>query len=457
MENITITQQEAERLADILINTQRFNRPENEAVSKKVGVYDLLKKSEEIKHNAPYADNYETEKREISEAEKLSDEAKVKISSVMKDNGYVVPDLTQSGKENQIREQLQEIGFSEKDVDVLIENGLGKAETTGETISLTMKNTEQVKSVLQEKGFDFEEQGDNLKLKGKLYIQEGVEVEATPQNLDLLKKNDISYFDLADKERKVFVPLQAKKVATLIALTAIAGPAGIAVQILLNQTGLLNKLVDQHQLSVEQQLALQKGLTVAAMQRVDGKDVKQFLYRDQETGGLHRINMSDVQIPKSFMGVQLTPAQLSSLKEGKNVDVMRDGVYYQFRLDLQEESGLKAAYKQVSFDNYKEVPKPNSPDADKLEYISVAGKQGVDDIYHGNGMRMERDSFLEGHNLKDRFVELEKLSKSLNSGSIDPYSAAFKVATNELKEKSSQFAELAEDVIFFDANKGRGR
>lgn len=79
--------------------------------------------------------------------------------------------------------------------------------------------------------------------------------------------------------------MRAKKVATLLALGIVAGPIGaLAIQVVLNQTGLLNKMIDQHQLSFSQKEALKQGFTVMAMQRENGKDVKQFMYVDKETG-----------------------------------------------------------------------------------------------------------------------------------------------------------------------------
>ena len=58
-----------------------------------------------------------------------------------------------------------------------------------------------------------------------------------------------------------------------------------------------------------------------AMQRENGKDVKQFMYVDKETGKIDRVNVNDIYIPKKIEGVDLTPAQMQSLKNGKNVNI----------------------------------------------------------------------------------------------------------------------------------------
>ena len=60
----------------------------------------------------------------------------------------------------------------------------------------------------------------------------------------------------------------------LLALGIVAGPIGaLAIQVVLNQTGLLNKLIDQHQLSFSQKEALKQGFTGMAIQRENGKNV----------------------------------------------------------------------------------------------------------------------------------------------------------------------------------------
>lgn len=43
---------------------------------------------------------------------------------------------------------------------------------------------------------------------------------------------------------------------------------------------------------------MKQGFTVMAMQRENGKDVKQFMYVDKETGKINRVNVNDIYIPK---------------------------------------------------------------------------------------------------------------------------------------------------------------
>lgn len=85
----------------------------------------------------------------------------------------------------------------------------------------------------------------SMRAEGKLVVKEGYSVDGTPEKMKFLQDNDITYFKLAENQRKLFVPLKAKKVATLLAASVIMGPIpALLVQIVMNQTGMLDKLLN---------------------------------------------------------------------------------------------------------------------------------------------------------------------------------------------------------------------
>lgn len=49
---------------------------------------------------------------------------------------------------------------------------------------------------------------------------------------------------------------------------------------------------------------------------------------------------------------------------------------------------------------FKYVPKPNSPDAEKIAYVQAHGAQGVNDIWEMGGVNLERDSFLDKYDVE---------------------------------------------------------
>lgn len=145
---------------------------------------------------------------------------------------------------------------------------------------------------------------------------------------------------------------------------------------------------------------------------------------------------------KKIEGVDLTPAQMQSLKNGKNVNIEIEGVQTYCRLDLNEPTGVKiAGFKEFKSDRtFTDIPKPNSPDEDKLRYISLRGKQGIDDIYGRNGDKLERDTFLDKYNLKEHYYQIDMAVKAGGS----PLSAA----SMAIKEKVAQLKDLAATLLF---------
>ena len=411
-----ISKEEAKYLIDVVISKGNVISPEASKVIEKLGFGNDIKEIDKMELEATYADLAETTKQELEEAKMKRSELADKISSSLKDMGYDIPVLSETEKMDNIKAALKDFGFSEEEINKFVANDLVSAETTGKGFELNFKNEESTKKNLQDKGIDFEEDGEKLKVKGKLYITEGFEIDNTAENRLLLESNDIKFFQKADNERKLFVPLRAKKVGMLLAMGIVGGPIGaLAIQIALNQTGLLNKMLDQHLLPASQKKALKEGLTIL---------------------------VNDIQIPKKFQGVDLTPAQINALKNGKNVTLDMGGTEILCRLDLNEKSGIKVAgFKEFKSDRaFTDIPTVNSPDEEKLKYISLTGKQGVDNIYGRGGDKLERDSFLEKYNLKEEYYKIDMAMKTGGSPMM--------AAGMAMKEKMSQFKDLAASLLF---------
>lgn len=438
-----IDREDAKKLIQVVLHKGDVSFSNLKDVLDKAGVLKDAEIIEKYELKAEYADNHATAMKEIEQAKSMRVELSNKVKDVLEANGYDIPVLSEEEKNERITSALRDLGFSDEEVDKFLKDGVDIAETTGKGFTLNFKNDESLKKLLEDKGIDFEEQGENIKVKGKLFISEGFEIDNTAENRLKLEAENIKFFQKAEDERKLFVPLRAKKVATLLALGIVAGPIGaLAIQVVLNQTGLLNKMIDQHQLSFSQKEALKQGFTVMAMQRENGKDVKQFMYVDKETGKINRVNVNDIYIPKKIEGVDLTPAQMQSLKNGKNVNIEIEGVQTYCRLDLNEPTGVKiAGFKEFKSDRtFTDIPKPNSPDEDKLRYISLRGKQGIDDIYGRNGDKLERDTFLDKYNLKEHYYQIDMAVKAGGS----PLSAA----SMAIKEKVAQLKDLAATLLF---------
>lgn len=437
-----INKEEAKALIDVIISKGNDLSLESMKVIKKIGLNEKVMKIYQLEQEAMYADSVDAQMRDFRDIKEARSELVDNISSLLKESGFDIPVLSEDRKKDYLKGALKDFGFSEKDIENFISNDMVNAETIGKGFELNFKNDEKVKKTLQDKGIDFEEDGEKLKVKGKLYVTEGFEIDNTAEHRLKLESNDIMFFKKAEDERKLFVPLRAKKVGMLLAMGIVGGPVGaLAIQIVLNQTGLLDKMLDKHLLSPSQKKSLKEGFTILAAQRENGKDVKQFMFVDKETGKINKVNVNDIQIPRKFRGIDLTTAQINSLKNGRNVTLDVDGREFLCRLDLNEKSGIKVAgFKEFKSDReFTKIPTVNSPDVEKLKYISFAGKQGIDDIFGRGGDRLERDTFLEKYNLKEQFYKIDMALAGNN-----PMMAA----SAAMKEKFSQLKELAGSVLF---------
>ncbi len=213
------------------------------------------------------------------------------------------------------------------------------------------------------------------------------------------------------------------------------GPVpALLVQIVMNQTGLLDKLLNQHLISAEQKVALANGLTVRATNVVDGKSVEQFVYVDKDTGAINRVNLNDVRLPNHLNGVELSPDQMNKLKEGKTIEFVADGTYMAARIDMTEANCVKSYWKEMKSDlDYKEVPTILSSNKEKLEYIAHKGVRGIADIYGGGAKNSERDDFLRNFGIEDQY-KAAKESQCANLAASNPAAMVAKKALEAFKK-----------------------
>ncbi|GHT53674.1 hypothetical protein FACS189451_03930 [Bacteroidia bacterium] len=396
-----------------------------------------------------YSDSAERWKIAAQEINKEQNTISLLAKGELVKDGIDVPNLLSDvEKTEKIENELGRLGFDKETIAKVMEGGLDAAETDGKGLIFTLKDTPEVKDILDKNNIVFEKTKEGLKVNSKLFVQEGFEIDNTPKNKKILDDNEITYAKMAESERTLFVPLKAKKVATLLIGSLILGPIpALAIQIAMNKTGVLDKLVDKHLLGRDQKEALDRGMTIKATERINGKDVQQYLYKDFSTGTLNKINLNDVQLPKTFQGTTLTPGQIHQLKEGKVIELVdKNGVNMAARIDMNEPSGIHAMYKEFKSDReYTPVPKPQSPDLEKLNYIGIKGAQGVNDIYGKGGANLEKDSFLERFNLKDSYKQIQTAERELM---IDKSKGVpFAKAEAELTKNIINFKNAVTDIV----------
>lgn len=270
-------------------------------------------------------------------------------------------------------------------------------------VVVTIDNTEENRNKLDDNYIEYEILPSNkLKYRGVARLQEGYALENTPANLAFLEDNGISYSQI--KGRKLFVSLRAQKIALLLASTALLSPViGLAVMYTMNKLHILDKLLENKQFSKEEAEKLNQGATLRKETVENGRKVEKYYFVDSDTNKLRSIPVHEVQLPHRVNGVELSVKELDDLRNGRTVVGFNEasGKYYEAKLNLNNKKAIDMGFKDLKAEKeFKYVPKPNSPDAEKIAYVQAHGAQGVNDIWEMGGVNLERDSFLDKYDVE---------------------------------------------------------
>lgn len=335
--------------------------------------------------------------------------------------------------------------LNESGIDNLTVNDeLLKNAKSGEDLDIKISASSINQELLSSLNIPFEKvDDDKISFKAKLVAQEGFEIEKTKEKKKLLEDNGITFMEHPNNANKFFVPLRGKKVMTLMALSAVMTPLpALAVQIILNQTGVLDKLLEMRRINTEQKRALDEGLTIRAIQKVNGKDREQFLFKDPTTGNINKINVEDLRIDKNqFRGVALSPAQRNGLMSGDVVYLNNpNGLDIAIRLDANMPEGVKEYFKDEMTNKFYEFPTINSANDEKLRYITARGSKGVDEIFKGETGQDAKMEFLELFDLFKDYKAIQDGEKQglKNGGNKESILNSVSIFEGNLKEGSKQ-------------------
>lgn len=270
-------------------------------------------------------------------------------------------------------------------------------------VVVTIDNTEENRNKLDDNYIEYEILPSNkLKYRGVARLQEGYALENTPANVAFLEDNGISYSQI--KGRKLFVSLRAQKIALLLASTALLSPViGLAVMYTMNKIHILDKLLENKQFSKEEAEKLNQGATLRKETVENGRKIEKYYFVDSDTNKLRSIPVHEVQLPHRVNGVELSVKELDDLRNGRTVVGFNEasGKYYEAKLNLNNKKAIDMGFKDLKAEKeFKYVPKPNSPDAEKIAYVQAHGAQGVNDIWEMGGVNLERDSFLDKYDVE---------------------------------------------------------
>lgn len=280
-------------------------------------------------------------------------------------------------------------------------------QATYSDISITIKEplSQERMARLHADAVDFKiVNGNQLQYDARIRYKEGWTMENTPDNKSLLEDLSIKYHPLG--KDKLYIASTEDNVGALThhtdKLTAIAG---IGTLPKLKEESLELRLNRHQELSEEDKQSLLLG---KAISKPEGADMgNRIYYIDRTLNQLGAISAKDMFIPRELSGVVLKDEQIQALRDTKDVAFFdkENHVHYKATLDPQEHNNVRLEYRTSLSEQFKSVPTPSSPDSEKERYVALKGATGIDDIWGREGVKLEKESFLERYNVQEPYRE----------------------------------------------------
>lgn len=293
-------------------------------------------------------------------------------------------------------------------------------------------DTEKNRKDLERTDSEYEVTPDGkLKTKGVIRMQEGYTAQDTPMNRAFLQEKGITFVPI--RESRLFIPQRAERVALLLVSSMAFTPVvALALMYALKRSKVLDQLDGENVcFSKEEAEKLNDLQTIRKTVEEEGRQVDKYYYLDPDTQRLRSIPVREVNLPGRVNGVQLSPSELQSLREGDRIQGYDENskLYYEAQIDMRSKQGVKMSFKELkSEQEYKAIPTPNSPDAEKIDYVQKHGAQGVNDIWDKGGVNLERDSFLDKYDIEGSYKDYLKASQAGDRAEAEKHS-------NEIKDK----------------------
>lgn len=246
--------------------------------------------------------------------------------------------------------------------------------------------------------------GNQLQYDARIRYKEGWTMENTPDNKKLLSDLNIKYHPLG-KDRLYIASTEDNVGALTYHTEKLTAIAGIGTLPKLKEESLELRLNRYQELSEDDKQSLLLGKAIA---KSEGSDMSNRIYYiDRSLNQLGSLSSKDMFIPRELSGVALKDDQVQALREAKEVVFFdkENHVHYKATLDPQEHNNIKLEYRTSLSEQFRSVPTPSSPDAEKERYVALKGATGIDDIWGREGVKLEKESFLERYNVQEPYRE----------------------------------------------------
>lgn len=280
-------------------------------------------------------------------------------------------------------------------------------QATYSDISITIKEpfSQERMARLHNDAVDFKiVNGSELQYDARIRYKEGWTMENNQDNKTILESLNIKYQPIG-KDR-LYIDSTEDNIGALIYHTEkLKTISGIGTLPKLKEESLEVRLNRIQELTEDDKQSLLLG---KAISKPEGADMgNRIYYIDRILNQLSSISAKDMFIPRELSGVGIKDEQVQALRDGKDVAFFdkENHVHYKASLDPQEHNNIRLEYRTSLSEQFKSVPTPSSPDAEKERYVALKGATGIDDIWGREGVKLEKESFLERYNVQEPYRE----------------------------------------------------
>lgn len=322
---------------------------------------------------------------------------------------YDIPELpTRAQKEDFLTQHIERV--TQEPISIDKQKLVDTATYKDITLVVKEPNTPENVERLKRDGVDFQQNGSTLSYEARIRYREGFAMDNNLENKDILSDLKINYIPYG--KDKLFIPSTEEHIGELTYHTDKIMPIyGVGTLPKLKENNLEERLKNNPSLTAEDRQALLSGQTVFRPDSMDS-DANKVYYIDKNLHQIRTIATKDLFVPKELSAVPLREEQIKELKEGKSINFFDQAnhVHYKAQIDMRELNNIKLEYRTALNEEFKQVPTVQSPDHEKEKYIALKGGTGINDIWGREGLKMERDTFLEKYKVQEAYREFLLLS-----------------------------------------------
>lgn len=229
-------------------------------------------------------------------------------------------------------EDLKYFGIDLNELDTVIKEQLATGKVT-DVITMKVPYSFEMETYLNKKEVPFRLQNNEIQFEGRIQLKPEVKIENSPENIELLKINNINDFKIED-DKISFQIADIQHISTLL-LTTLNPLVTLALFLIFKQ--LRPKLEDKN-LTEEEITKLEKGELI----KHNFGNGEALLQVDKATNSLVSVPMNAMIVPQKVLNVDLSPMQKEKLR---NAEMIKIGDI-SLRLDLTKPNGLQAIDEQ---------------------------------------------------------------------------------------------------------------